>query len=83
MVGGGLEGFTGICLKLQPLGQTWRWGELRSHRVSHVRVAPASLRPPEVSVLTDGSHLRSFTDSNILKAGSIVVDVVFYFDSEL
>lgn len=83
MVGGGLEPFTGICLKLQPLGQTWRWEQLRSHRVSHVRVELASLRPPKVSILTDSFHLRSFKDVNTLKAGSIIADVVFYYNSVL
>lgn len=45
--------------------------------MSHVGVAPASLRLPVVSVLTGGSNLRSFTDSNTLKAASILVAVIF------
>lgn len=45
--------------------------------MSHVGVAPASLRLPVVSVLTGGSHLHSFTDSNTLKAASILVAVIF------
>lgn len=51
--------------------------------MSHIRVGPASLRLPAVSVLTGGSHLHSFTDLNTLKAGSIVIAFVFYFNSEL
>lgn len=70
MVGGALGTFTGICLKLQPLGEIWRWGEPRSHRVLHVRVGPASLGLPAVSGLPGRSHLRPFTHLNILKAGS-------------
>lgn len=81
LVGGALQGFTGICLQLQPLGQIRRWGELRSHRVSHVGVGRASLRLPAVSVPTGGSHLRSFTDLHTLKAGPIVVAVLFYYNS--
>lgn len=65
---GGLEASTGLRLKLQPLGETWRWGDLRSHRVSHVRVERESLRPPAVSVLRGGPHLRSRADLNTVKS---------------
>lgn len=65
---GGLEAFIGLRLKLQPLGETWRWGDLRSHRVSHVRVEPESLRLPAVSVPTGGPHLRSRADLNTVKS---------------
>lgn len=63
-----MEAFTGLRLKLQPLGKTWRWGDLRSHRMSHVRVEPKSLRLPAVSVLTGGPHLRSCADLNTVKS---------------